>query len=145
MDLDALNHGKQTPLLSPRKVGARPKEGAQREHIRGSASVAVTMMIKAGLPKVEAERRVALQLERAGYGLLGRKGIITARTVGSWRARAMEGNRKSPITRRYQDLMRILEHEEFSGNENITLKMIIALIMNFITNEMPPKTLMPPT
>lgn len=140
LDLEALNLGKQSALLTPRKPVGRPKEGKQHEYVRANASGAVSLLMKIGLSKDEAQRQVADELQRAGYGFLGRYGQITSRTVAAWRARAMEGRRnEDPISLGYQDFMSVL------GNETFAPKVILKLVMAQIKREMPPNTVIPPT
>jgi len=107
--VDAEN-GKPHFLLQPRKVKSRPPDNAEVMGLRAIAAVAMTLLMKAGLSKLQAARQVANALHKAGHKKPNGQ-PINAETIIGWRDRVMGGQKS-------QDLDTARYHRMFSDLNN---------------------------
>jgi hypothetical protein len=85
--LRELERGNLPTLFKCKRKPARPPDSFGRELIKGAAAAAMTFLMEAGLPRKEAARRVADELQRRGVKLGGNRHLGSG-TVASWRDQA---------------------------------------------------------
>jgi hypothetical protein len=83
-----LERGGVPPLFKVKRKRSRPADSSGREIIKGAAAAAMTFIMKAGLARKEAARRVADELHRGGVTLSGHRHLGWG-TIASWRDQAM--------------------------------------------------------
>jgi hypothetical protein len=82
-----LERGVMPPLFKLEPTRSRPPDSIDRVMTKGIAAAAMSAMMKAGLGREEAARRVADQLRRDGVKLGGRRHLAGG-TIASWRDQA---------------------------------------------------------
>ena len=78
--------GQRSPMLERRRVRHRPTDTDMVQTLKGSAAATVTLLMRAGVPKREAENRVAHALIQEGCRPTGgAHHTLSPNTIAAWR------------------------------------------------------------
>jgi hypothetical protein len=96
-----LERGVTPPLFRLEPTRSRPPDSIDRVMTKGIAAAAMSTMMKAGLEREEAARRVADELRRGGVKLGGRR-HLDGGTVASWRDQAKAAKGRTDVAMVYR-------------------------------------------
>jgi hypothetical protein len=113
--LDAVRHGKRSPLLEPAKQGGRPADTDFEAGYKAWAAAAMTLLMNNGLRQEEAARKVAREMSRSGYRLPGGK-APSARAVRGWRDECIGHHGGATIGKRYDAALKIAQDHGWKDN-----------------------------
>ncbi len=81
-DLDV---GAVSPIVTPKVFGNRPPELGYHTTVKGTALACANVLRRYGMPRSQADARVARHLEKIGFPLGGRSSSSGAKVLKGWR------------------------------------------------------------